>query len=311
MTVAGHTLGGVRDPGQLTYEELFAIAVEEARRKGVRVADPTPPIRCTCTATGLGVHFLDWQGDSPEPLLLLHGALLQAHVWDFFSLDMRQDFHIRSIDLPGHGDSDWAADGNYSRARVADHIVSLVQRLDLRSLVLVGHSFGGGIALLAAARFMERVRALVLVDCTMLPTGGPSFRAQVHAGLQTFASLEDFARHIAPSHVRDDLARQTVRLRWSTRQLADGTWTWKYDPALRSPSGPADFEAMWSALGALSLPVLFVRAGRRSHLSEAARERLLTLPNVRLVVVPEAGHNVMSEDPITFTRTVREFLSTL
>jgi esterase len=302
----------VSDPARLTYEELFALAVAEARRKGVRVADPTPPLRRTCTVNGLGLHLLDWQGDHRPPLLLLHGALLQGHVWDFFSLDMRQDFHIRSVDLPGHGDSQWAADGDYSRARVADHIVGLIEHLDLRSLVLVGHSFGGGIAMLTAARLPRRMRALVLVDCTMLPTGGPSFRAQVHAGPDTFGSLHEFASHIAPPHRRDDLGRQAVRLRWSTRQMPDGRWTWKYDPALRTPGGAAEFESMWAALRALSdVPVLFVQAGRRSHLSDAARERLVRLPNVRLSVVPEAGHNVMSDDPLTFTRSVREFLSTV
>ena len=243
--------------------------------------------------------------------MLLHGALLQAHVWDFFSLDMRQDYHVRSVDLPGHGDSQWAADGDYSRARVADHIVGLIEHLDLRSLVLVGHSFGGGIAILTAARRPSRVRALVLVDSTMLPTGQTGFRAQLHPGPNVFASLQEFARHVAPARGRDDLARQAVRLRWSTRELPDGTWTWKYDPVLRSPRGASDFDEMWVALGTLTQPVLFVCAGRRSHLSDLARERLLTLPNVQLAVVPEAGHNVMSDDPLTFTRTVREFLSTV
>jgi pimeloyl-ACP methyl ester carboxylesterase len=54
--------------------------------------------------------------------------------------------------------------------------------------------------------------------------------------------------------------------------------------------------------------MLFVRAGRHGHLSPEAAERLQTLPNVRLTVVPDSGHNVMSEQPIAFTRVVRDFL---
>src|SRR4051812_49393352 len=134
------------DASRLSYEELFALAVEHAQDKGVVVADPTPPVSQSCRIDGLELHYLDWQGSARRPMLLLHGALLNAHVWDLFSLDLRCDFRIRSVDLPGHGDSGWAADGDYSRARTADVVVGLIERLDLRSLALVGHSFGGSLA---------------------------------------------------------------------------------------------------------------------------------------------------------------------
>jgi hypothetical protein len=80
------------DPSRLSYEELFAVAVDEARHKGLPIVDPTPPLGSSCVVDGLRLHFLDWQGDAPTPMLLLHGALLNAHVWDFFSLGMRRDF---------------------------------------------------------------------------------------------------------------------------------------------------------------------------------------------------------------------------
>src|SRR5437588_10433550 len=116
--------------------------LEQARVKGVLVADPTPPLNRTQLVNGRIMHLLDWQGEPRPPLVLLHGALLHAHVWDFFSLDMRQHFHIRALDLPGHGDSEWASDADYSRPRVAADIVDLITQLDLSGLVLVGHSFG-------------------------------------------------------------------------------------------------------------------------------------------------------------------------
>lgn len=295
-------------PEEMTYEQLFARTVVEAQRKGVRVADPAPPVNRTCR----GISLLDWQGqDGLPPMLLLHGALLQAHVWDFFSLDLRAHFHVHSVDLPGHGDSDWHPDGDYSRGRVADQIAGLVEHLDLSSLVLIGHSFGGAVGAMVAERMPRRIRALGLVDSTLLPSGLPSIRAQMAARPHTFPSLEAFARHLGPEDTPEELERRAIRLRWSARRLADGNWTWKYDPALRQPApfGPAGFEEVWSALERFAGPILFVRAGRHSHLSPEAAERLQALPNVRLTVVPESGHNVMSEQPIAFTQVVREFLS--
>jgi pimeloyl-ACP methyl ester carboxylesterase len=295
-----------------SYEDLFALGVDAAQRKGVGVADPTPPLRRDVSVNRSTLRFLDWQAEDRPPMLLLHGALLQAHVWDFFSLDARRDFHIHALDLPGHGDSDWEPEQDYSRARVTRDIAALVEQLDLASLVLVGHSFGGSVAAMLAARLIDRVRALVMIDSTLLPTGQPSIRTRAAGSPRTFASFEEFAQHAAGLGRPRDSNRVSTSLLWHARQLPDGRWTWKYDPAVRhAVLGPADFEDVWSALRAFTGPVLFVRASRHSHLSEAAAERLRTLPNVRLVVVPEAGHNVMTDKPLVFTREVRDFVTSL
>src|SRR5579871_2000921 len=300
------------DATQKSYEELFATGVDAARRKGVCVADSTPPVQRSCVVNGLALHFLDWQGarsdENRPPMLLLHGALLQAHVWDFFSLDTRRDFHIHALDLPGHGDSGWEPEQDYSRARVAGDIAALIEQLDLSSLVLVGHSFGGSVAAMVAAQQADRVRALVMIDSTLLPTGQPSVRTRAAGGPQTFGSFEEFAKHAAGLGRPRESNRVSTSLLWHARQLPDGRWTWKYDPAVRhAVLGPADFEDVWTALRTFSGPLLFVRATRHSHLSEEAAERLRALPNVHMVDVPDAGHNVMTDNPVTFTREVRRF----
>jgi pimeloyl-ACP methyl ester carboxylesterase len=304
------------DATHKSYEELFATGVEAARRKGVCVAEPTPPIRRTCVVHGLELHFLDWQGAAPDenrtPMLLLHGALLQAHVWDFFSLDMQRQFHIHALDLPGHGDSRWEPEQDYSRARVTHDIAALIEQLDLSSLVLVGHSFGGSVAAMLAAQLQDRVRALVMIDSTLLPTGQPSVRTRAAGGPQTFGSFEEFAEHAAGLGRPRATNRVSTSLLWHARQLPDGHWTWKYDPAVRhAVLGPPDFQDVWNALRTFTGPLLFVRASRHSHLSEEAAERLRRLPNVHMVVVPDAGHNVMTDNPLTFTREVRSFATDL
>ena len=92
--------------------------------------------------------------------------------------------------------------------------------------------------------------------------------------------------------------------------MEDGRWTWKYDPSLlQLPPDGSSFEDVWDALRAFPNPILFVRAGKHSHLADAAAEQLQALPNVRLVTVPDATHNVMSTNPLGFTRAVADFLT--
>lgn len=56
-------------------------------------------------------------------------------------------------------------------------------------------------------------------------------------------------------------------------------------------------------------PILFVRASKRSHLTEEAAERREGLAHVRIVVVPQAAHSVMGDNPHAFRREIGEFLS--
>jgi esterase len=302
----------------MTYPELFAAAVAEARRRDISVWDDTPPSNCTRLVNGLSLHYLDWGGDPAKPaMVLIHGARVNAHAWDFFSLEMRQDFHIYAIDLPGHGDSEWPADGDYSRSRLAADVSGLLDQLGLESMVLIGHSLGGAVATLVASNAPGRIRALGLVDSTLLAPTGPNPMAALVEGPDTFPTLEAFAQHAARFNPRREPDRLVLSLRWNTRQLADGSWTWKYDRALRQgrsgrPSGPRvdDFQTLWTALGELRVPVLFVRAAENSHLTDTAAERLRTLPHVHLVVVPDSAHNVMGDNPHIFKREVTDFLTT-
>jgi esterase len=301
----------------MTYGELFAAAVREAQRKEISVWDETPPTNRTCVVNGVRLHYLDWGGDDRPPLVLIHGARTNAHAWDFFSLEMRQDFHIYAIDLPGHGDSEWATDADYSRARMAADVVGLIEELGLESLVLFGHSLGGSVATLVAARVPHRIRALGLVDTTLVLPLRPYAMPGLD-GPDTFPTLEAFAQHAAGFNPRRQPERLVLSLRWNARQLPDGNWTWKYDPVLRQGGSTRpswlradDFDQQWLALRESGVPVLFVRAGEHSHLSDDAAERLQALPCVRLVVVPEAGHNVMGDNPHVFSREVSEFLKGL
>jgi esterase len=296
----------------MDFAALFAAMLEAAQRIDIDVADRTPPSMHAYAVNDLSLNLLDWGGDERPPMLLLHGALLHAHVWDFFSLQMRQRFHIRAVDLPGHGDSGWAADGEYSRARVVNDMVALIEQLDLQNLTLIGHSFGGAVGAMVAARLPERVRALVMVDTTLEPSGVPSVRTRAAAGPHVFATFGDFVTHAAGLGRRRKPEELAPSLRWNSRQMEDGTWSWKYDPAMRHTSlGPGNFDDVWSALRTYAGPVLYVRAGERSHLTDSAAERLRELPTVRFVVVPNAAHNVMSDNPVVFFREVNTFLETV
>ncbi len=110
------------------------------------------------------LNYLDY-GSSAEPLVMLHGG---AWCWqEYLSLipSLSQRWHIYALDLRGNGRSGWAP-GHYRLEDFTDDTVAFVRQLNAPA-VLVGHSIGGVIALMAAARCPEKVKALVIEDAPL------------------------------------------------------------------------------------------------------------------------------------------------
>jgi pimeloyl-ACP methyl ester carboxylesterase len=112
--------------------------------------------------TGVRLHYLDWGGEG-VPLLLLHGLASNARIWDLTAPLLTPHFRVVALDQRGHGQSD-KPDGDYSFAEVTGDLAELLPALGLDRPVIVGHSWGGNVALQFAADHPGSVRALVLVD---------------------------------------------------------------------------------------------------------------------------------------------------
>jgi pimeloyl-ACP methyl ester carboxylesterase len=107
--------------------------------------------------SGIRLHYLDWENRGLRPILLLHGFMAHAHVWDDFALAFRAQYRVIALDQRGHGESQWCEDGAYS---IYDHlpdIVCFVEILGSKDLILIGHLMGGTSALLYTACSFKRV----------------------------------------------------------------------------------------------------------------------------------------------------------
>src|SRR3990172_10242565 len=94
-------------------------------------------------AGGLRLHYLDYGTAGRPPMLCIHGGGANAHWFDFVAPSFSTDHHVRALDLRGHGDSEWADPPEYSYEHYASELAEVVEKLDLRDFVLMGHSMGG------------------------------------------------------------------------------------------------------------------------------------------------------------------------
>ncbi len=100
---------------------------------------------------------------SGTPLLLLHGFPFDHTIWERVIGEMEKGIRVIAPDLRGHGRS-IVTESDYSITDMASDIIELINQLQIREAVIVGHSMGGYIALEIARNFPERVSGLVLIS---------------------------------------------------------------------------------------------------------------------------------------------------
>lgn len=110
------------------------------------------------------LRILERHQSGRTAVVFVHGLGGRLELWTPIVSALGPGLHAIAVDLPGHGGSDAAVDGDYSIPAVAAALGAVAEGLSLRRMVLVAHSLGGSVALEYAARHPERVLGVLLVD---------------------------------------------------------------------------------------------------------------------------------------------------
>ena len=283
---------------------------DAARAMGVPFTKEVAPADKETMAGNFRFHYLDWGNDSKPPLVLFHGRTNTAHTWDFTALACYDDFHVISLDMPGHGDSAWTPGGNYTVDGQMPLVAGFINALHLGSVCMMGHSMGGRLAMVYTSQNPEKVKALVMVDMapeTAREPGGLGWRL-LPAETDSFEEFVEAAHKINPRRTPEQL-RGSLALQ--LRQFPNGKWSWKWDPALREADtngwGP---EKLWPCAEKISRPMLVVRGGESDMVPTHVAERMgRSIPGFRSTDIPGASHQVHGDRPALFIKAVKEFLS--
>lgn len=251
---------------------------------------------------------------SALPVLLLHGGGQTRHAWRGTAQVLAEaGFYAVSVDLRGHGESDWCEDGNYELDFFADDIRAIAQQLS-SAPALVGASLGGLAALICQYRY-ALARAVVLVDITprMEPDGVQRIVGFMRAFPEGFASIDDAAEVVAAYLPHRPRPSDTSGLAKNLRLGEDGRWRWHWDPRFLSDkpraSRPDYPERINEAARSLEVPTMLVR-GRMSEIvsEEGVREFLALVPHAEFVDVEDAAHMVAGDKNDAFCQAVVDFL---
>jgi non-heme chloroperoxidase len=268
------------------------------------------------TDTGLRLVGNAWGASDARPVVLLHGGGQTRHAWGSTAQSLAErGWYAIALDMRGHGDSDWAPDGDYAIDAFVADLRSVLRHLAQRP-VLIGASLGGMTSLLTEGEASQPVStAVVLVDITprVEPQGAARIRAFMTARPDGFASLEDAADTIAAYLPHRPRPKNLSGLSKNLRLRANGRYYWHWDPQLlTSPNRRRDPERLLRAARALRVPTLLVRGKLSDIVSDATQaEFLAAVPHAHYVDVAGAGHMVAGDQNDTFSKGILDFLAHL
>jgi pimeloyl-ACP methyl ester carboxylesterase len=266
-----------------------------------------------------GVHLVaDVRGDPNDwPVLFLHGGGQTRFAWGRTAETVANDgWRTIALDLRGHGESDWAPNGDYSKTSFCADIVAVADEVG-KPPVLVGASLGGTSAMLAEGTSDRTVSSgLVLVDITPNPNPEGVLRIQrfMASGLEGFATLEEAAAAIASYTPNREKPFNPAGLRKVLRER-DGRWYWHWDPAFiehgRTEAVANRLSGLLDvAMNNIHVPTLLIRGLLSDVVTQKNVDELVTrLPDATVVGVEGAAHMIAGDQNDAFSTAVVEFLT--
>ena len=251
----------------------------------------------------LTLHYLEWGQAGEPPVIMVHGLSGNAHAFDKLVPHFLPRYHVIAVDVRGRGESDWAADADYSNDAYVADLEGLRQALGFESISLVGTSMGGRISMTYAGAYPDRVERTVLNDIgpQIDPRGGDRIAASTREAVTSFASMDEVLAWHAQQRPGFNLlsdTEQRVTAGHAVKPQPGGGYTWKMDPAVRSDPRRPDPETSWTLARRIPGPVLLVRGGDSDLLSpETAQRMVREMRDCRMVEVPGVGHAPTLSEP--------------
>lgn len=268
---------------------------------------------------GVNLHVADWGGAGPD-LLLLHAGGFLGYVYRAMILKFRAGYRVWTMDLRGQGDSDKPPPQYYRWEYMFRDVEGVIDHLGLSHFYGLGHSGGGAVMALYAARYPERVKGLALIEPVIIP---PEPRYDYLDG---------------DSHPFVERARRR-RVVWGSRQElfasyrtkeAFASWKeevlWDYvnHGSYELPDGrvalkcPAEVEAqlfansrsldIFSEIPQVKCPVLVLRGEKTGEPLYLVSEKVAAqLPRGQLITVPDTGHFLPMEKPVEVAEIILRF----
>jgi len=253
------------------------------------------------------LHYKRYGNEDQPTICILHGLFGTLDNWHNIARELSKNYHIVSVDLRNHGQSDHSEIMNY--AAMAGDVDETLEHLNIPSCHFIGHSMGGKVLMKLADDHPSRVEKMIVVDIAPKKYGAGHdklFDAMLSLDLSTFKSrkqIEDFVTPLIPNRsIRLFLLKNIQR-----NDL--GSYSWRLNlPVIHA--NYLDIIDSCTPTWPIANDILFVK-GEMSNYIQTSDESAIQeyFPSATFTTIGGAGHWVHSDNPDEFVECVLEFLS--
>jgi pimeloyl-ACP methyl ester carboxylesterase len=260
---------------------------------------------------GCPVHYLIWGERGRRGLVFVHGGGAHAHWWTHVAATFAGRYRVVAIDLSGHGDSGHRE--SYDPEQWADEVMAVAADAGFSGVpVLVGHSMGGFITIVTAARHSDRLAGVIVCD-SPVTEADPEISAHDSFGRsRTYPTVDAAVARFRTVPPQDHYLDYVVDLvaRHSLKEVQGGGWQWKFDRRI--------FEQFARGVRGLAVPYL---SQVNCRLALLRSEHGLVTPEIGafmyeklgrvtpVIEIPEAGHHAMLDQPLILLTALRTLLA--
>jgi len=285
-----------------------------SNRAWIQQALEVPYTERSIEVEGCAIHSLRFgQGHKPG-LVLVHGGAANAHWWRFLAPLLTRQYDVVALDLSGHGDSGHREE--YPRELWAREIIEVAADAGFPGKpVVIGHSLGGLIAIIAAALHGEKLAGAIIVDSPVHRPSpesqegrlGRSFRnAKVYPDLET--AIGRF--RLIPGQPDADPVLLDYVARKSLRHVEGngGGWSWKFDPRM---FWNTSHDEMREYLANVHCRVALLRGELSAVVPFETGEYMYEVLDraAPLVEIPQGHHHLMFDQPLALIAAIRALLA--
>jgi len=260
---------------------------------------------------------VDRYGTDGPALILLHGFGATNITWRRWIPELEKRFQLHLIEFKGHGTAPAPADGRYAPRDHANAVLQYLRSLEAERLILVGHSMGGGIAMLVALTLIQeeprRLRALISLAGAAYSQRLPPFVALARKRFLTWVLFwilpkRLLIRVLLRSIVVDPAVIDKAQIDgYAAPLMRRSHWNAIIQTALLII--PPDFSEIGRRFPEIDVPLLALWGKQDRVVPLSVGQRLHEeLPDTRLVVLEDCGHIPTEEKPMESLEALLNFL---
>jgi pimeloyl-ACP methyl ester carboxylesterase len=262
---------------------------------------------------GMQVHYRD-EGTG-FPIVLMHGTAASLHTYDAWTKQLSKDYRVIRLDLPAFGLTGPNKNAEYSIESYTKFLSQFLEKIKVAKFYLAGNSLGGNIAWNYAAEYPEKVRKLILIDASGLPTFIP--QPSIFKMAKT-PILNSLFLYITPKFI----IRKNIEQVYADKLKVTNALVTRYHKmSLRTGNRKAfidraktDFNVAEKVnlvkLKSVKTTTLLIWGAKDTWIPLGNGKRMDSiLPNSKLVILENSGHVPMEENPKESLEFLKSFLN--